>query len=373
MAYLPPKSVRIWLYALSACIVLLILFGGFVRLSRSGLSIVEWHVITGVIPPMGEAGWQEAFQKYQQTPEFKYVNTTMTLSEYKTIYLIEYTHRLVARLAGLLVILPLMFFLIRGIIPLRHALPYITIGALFVSQGLFGWYMVQSGLADEPRVSPYLLTAHLLIALSLLALCLWKGLQHTLTTSPRLRIVTLENASTREPRWTDLKWVAYALFGLIIVQIAYGGLVAGLKAGYVSDTFPLMFGYLVPPGMFSIENPWFLNLISTEMTVHFVHRWLAFVVLGLAALLNYLFRNRQVPMIIQINTSVIIILVSIQIFLGIGVIQFHVPISLALIHQGVGVLVFVNGFLLAYHFIKAERHATPQYNRIYSEVAHDRS
>jgi len=317
--------------------------------------MVEWHVITGIVPPMDETAWQVAFNMYRQTPEFKHFNKNMTVREYKTIYLIEYTHRLFARLVGLIVLIPLMIFVIRGIIPLRHCAPYLGIGVLFVSQGFFGWYMVQSGLVVEPRVSPYLLTSHLMMALTLLTLCLWKGLQRNITPSfQRLRLENISEVSTppntlRKIQLFHLKWLSLGLSGVIIVQIAYGGLTAGLRAGYVSDTFPLMFGYLIPPGMFSVEQPWFLNLVETEMTVQFVHRWLAFVALGLAGLLNYFFRHKNVPDIIRVNTSVVITLISLQILIGIGVIQFHVPTSLALIHQTVGILVFLNVLFLNYH------------------------
>jgi len=333
-------SVRTWLFTVCGLIIILIVFGGFVRLSRSGLSMVEWHILTGIIPPIGEAAWQETFEKYRQTPEYLLVNTAMTLQEYKTIYLIEYTHRLIARLAGLVVLIPLAVFLLRGTIPLRRSFPYIGVGVLFVLQGLLGWYMVQSGLVNEPHVSPFRLTIHLLLALTLLALCLWKAFEETEEKPPERKI-----------KWTGPEGLSLGLLGLIVFQIAYGGLVAGLKAGDVSDTFPLMFGTLIPSGLFSIEDSWFLNLTMNEITVHFVHRWFAFVVLAVVGYLYYIFRKSQAPDIVRKSILAIVILVGIQVTLGVSVILFHVPISLALIHQAVAIFIFAAAFVLNYHLI----------------------
>lgn len=330
------KIVSIWLFLVCACIVIMILFGGFVRLTRSGLSMVEWHVITGVLPPMGEVAWQESFAKYRQTPEFREVNAAMTLQGYKAIYLVEYTHRVLGRISGLVVVIPLGIFLLRGIIPLRRSTPYLGIALLFGLQGYLGWYMVQSGLVDKPSVSHYRLTIHLLMALALLTLCLWKGLQHATPPSVTRRRLDLE--------WAGFRWLPYGLLGVIVLQIAYGGLVAGLKAGHVSSTFPLMFGSLIPPGMFSVEEPWILNLVSTASTVHFVHRWFAFVVLGVAAYMYYMFRKKNAPDTVQKSLLTVIGLISLQILLGVGVILFHVPVSLAVIHQGIAILVFVAAF-----------------------------
>ncbi len=332
------RPVKIWLFAITVIVVVLIVFGGFVRLSQSGLSMVEWHIVTGIIPPVGEEAWQDAFEKYRRTPEFKQINTSMTVQAYKTIYLIEFTHRLIARLAGLIVLLPLSLFLVKGIIPRRQSLPYLGIGGLFVLQGLFGWYMVQSGLVDQPHVSPYRLTIHLLTALLILTISLWKGLQHT-----RLR-----RASDRLVRGVYLKWLPYGLLGIIILQIVYGGLVAGLKAGTVSNTFPLMFGQWIPSGLFPAQKPWILNLVATEMTVHFVHRWLAFVVLAIAGLTYYILRLKGTSRLMQRTALTILLLVGFQILIGLGVILLSVPISLALFHQATAILVFSGAVFLIY-------------------------
>ncbi len=331
------KTVNIWLYTVSLLIVVMVIFGGYVRLTRSGLSIVEWNVITGVVPPIGDEAWQQTFAKYQQTPEYQKVNVGMTLANYKTIFYAEYFHRLIGRVAGLIVVLPLLIFLLRGIIPWRKSGSYLAILFLFGLQGFLGWYMVSSGLVDIPSVSHYRLTAHLLLALGLLALCLWMALDN--------RIDRETNPRTRSSTQTFL---AIGLLAMLIVQIAYGGLVAGLKAGHASDTFPLMFGYLIPPGLFAAIEPWWQNLLATAATVHFVHRWFAFFV-AIAAIV--LFRNVEYPPIRK-TALILIALVTIQITLGVSVIWFHVPLWLALSHQATALLLFVTAIVLNHQILR---------------------
>lgn len=340
------SAVRTWLITLCGIIVLLIVFGGFVRLSHSGLSMVEWNIVTGISPPIGDAQWQEAFEKYQLTPEYLLINRGFSLPEYRTIYLIEYTHRLIARSAGLVVLIPLAIFLFRGTIPLRRSGPYISIAGLFVAQGLFGWYMVKSGLIDEPQVSPFRLTVHLLIALALLGLCMRQVFQisrQTLTVKQRPAMHP--SIDQRSARWS------LVLLGLIVVQIAYGGLVAGFKAGNVSDTFPLMFGTLIPSELLSLERSWWVNLVANEVTVHFVHRWFAFVPLIGAFFVYSLFRKSDSPESLTRLSLLALILIGLQIVLGILVILYHVPLPVALIHQTVGVLIFASVCALNYRLL----------------------
>ena len=172
------KAVTTWLYIVCVLIMFMVVFGGYVRLTRSGLSIVEWNPVSGVIPPLGEAAWQQEFAKYQLTPEYQKVNKDMTLEGYKSIFYVEYIHRLIARFAGLVVVIPLFYFLWKGIIPWRKSAVYLAIALLFAFQGFLGWYMVSSGLREIPAVSHLRLTIHLLMALFLLALTLWMALNH---------------------------------------------------------------------------------------------------------------------------------------------------------------------------------------------------
>lgn len=332
------KPVRIWLYSLGILIAAMIVVGGYVRLTRAGLSIVEWNAITGVVPPIGEAAWQAEFTKYQATPEFQKVNTAMTLAEYQRIFLIEWAHRLIARLVGLVVLLPLAVFLIRRTIPWRKSAVYLLILALFGFQGFLGWFMVASGLVDRPHVSHYRLTIHLLTALTVLAICLWQALNLT----PRFVAVRRQAAIPRQ------KTLVILLLVVVIVQVAYGGLVAGLKAGHASNTWPTMFGYLVPPGLLSVLQPWWQNLVETPATVHFIHRWFAFVVLIVAAILYYRARKTSDARTVQQGAIVLMLIVGVQITLGISVVLFGVALPLALLHQATAILLFVTALFLTH-------------------------
>ncbi|MCE7984144.1 MAG: heme A synthase [Caldilinea sp. CFX5] len=324
-AVAPQRAVTVWLFTVCALIIGLTVFGGYVRLTRSGLSIVEWNVLTGVIPPIGEAAWQAEFAKYQATPEFEHVNFNMTLADYQRIFYVEYIHRLIARLAGLIVVVPLGVFLWRGLIPWRRSGVYLSIAALFGFQGFLGWYMVSSGLVDRPAVSHFRLTIHLLVALTLLGLTLWTALNRR------------RQAVRPQATWTGAAWLAVGLLLLLLVQIAYGGLVAGLKAGHAADTWPYMFGYLVPPGLLTVMEPWWANLLESVPTVHFIHRWFAFVVLIGAGFLYWQSKQPAYRTLIL----ALVALVLVQIALGVSVIWFHVPLVLALLHQATALLLFV--------------------------------
>nr|WP_290668823.1 COX15/CtaA family protein [Ardenticatena sp.] len=331
-----------WLLLVAFLTFFMVVLGGYVRLSRAGLSIVEWNVITGVVPPLSEDAWQEEFAKYQQTPEYQLVNKGMSLDEYKEIFLIEWFHRLVGRIAGLLVVVPLIVYGVRGIIPWRDSWRYWLIAALFGVQGAIGWLMVASGLVDRPAVSHLRLTIHLLTALSLFALTLWMAFN---------RIYADE--AIRRPVSPTLIRLAWVLLVVLVIQIAYGGLVAGLKAGYVSDTWPLMFGSLVPPKLFSVMEPWWVNLFETPLTVHFIHRWFAFVVATVVVILAIAVRRQGYEHDVVTSTNLLIVLVTVQIALGIRVVILGVPKWLAIAHQGTAVLLLGTTIFLLHRLQRA--------------------
>ena len=333
------QIVRRWLFVVCGLIVLMVVFGGYVRLTRSGLSIVEWNPVSGVIPPIGEAQWEGEFIKYQQTPEYQKVNAGMTLAEYKYIFYNEYVHRLIARFAGLIVAIPLFVFLWNGTIPWRKSAIYWLITLLFGAQGAMGWYMVSSGLIDRPAVSHFRLTIHLLLALLLLTITFWQALR-------------LGDSKRRFQR-KSLNWVSGLVIGSLVIQIAYGGLVAGLKAGHVSDTWPLMFGSWVPSGLLSIMQPWWRNLVQAMPTVHFVHRWFAFVVLLAVIILYVAIKNWHNANQIRSALLWLLSVTGIQIALGISVIWFHVPIVLALLHQATALILYIIGLFVAYQIAHA--------------------
>jgi cytochrome c oxidase assembly protein subunit 15 len=317
MPQTPNRAVMTWLFTFALIVAFLVVFGGFVRLTRSGLSITEWNPVSGTLPPIGEAAWQQEFAKYQDTPEFKQINFNMTLGEYKYIFWIEWIHRFIARFAGLVYAIPVFYFLFTRKIPLREFGVYFVIGLLFIAQAFAGWIMVASGLVDRPSVSHFNLTIHLLLALSLLGLSLWTAFGY------------MYGSPAKKTKWSAPSRLALITFVLLIIQITYGGMTAGLKAGHVSDTWPLMFGKLIPPTLF---NSW-INLFETPQTIVFIHRWFAFGVL-LAIVALYL-SARQYSDSIEINNGLnwLLGLAVLQIVLGILTVILHVQIAIALAHQ----------------------------------------
>lgn len=335
------KAVTTWLFVVCVLIMFMVVFGGYVRLTRSGLSIVEWNPVSGVIPPIGEEAWQQEFAKYQLTPEFQKVNKDMTLEGYRSIFYVEYIHRLIARFAGLVVVIPLFYFLWKQIIPWRKSAVYLVIAALFAFQGFLGWYMVSSGLRTIPAVSHFRLTIHLLMALFLLALTLWMALNHRYGFPKRVG-----GAGRKAPFWLSVLLIA-----VLVLQISYGGLVAGLKAGHASSTFPLMFGVLVPAGLLTIVQPWWRNLVEAATTVHFIHRWFAFVVLTASVILYFLTKKRSFSSEVHGSIIWMMLLVGVQISLGALVVWFHVNLVLALLHQGTALILFVVAFFINYRIV----------------------
>ena len=326
-----PRVTR-WLYLVAVITFCLIVFGGFVRLTRSGLSIVEWNPVTGVLPPLGEAAWQVEFLKYQQTPEFRLVNHAMSLGDYQRIFFIEWAHRLVARLAGLAVLLPLGVFVWQGRVAWRQAGLFIGIVGLFALQGFLGWFMVASGLLDTPAVSHYRLTIHLLMALLLLSTTLWAAMN---------RDPSNEGGIWR-PGATAASRVAMVALAIVTLQIAWGGLVAGLKAGHVSYSWPLMGGSLVPAGLFSAGESWWAAISRAPAAVHWIHRWFAWaVVAAVVGLIVVARQERTVSAAARRSIYAAAALTGCQVVLGVTVLWLHVPIVLALMHQAVGVATFV--------------------------------
>ena len=318
------NAVMKWLYIFAVVVAFLVVFGGFVRLTRSGLSIVEWNPISGAMPPIGQQAWEEEFAKYQLTPEYLKINTGMTLERYKFIFYMEWFHRNVARTAGLVYAFPVFYFLFKKIIPFKEFGIYFLMGMLFISQAFAGWIMVASGLVDRPAVSHFNLTIHLLLALTLFGLALWTAFGHKFGF----------HDSSKKAKWslpTKLSWVA---LGLLVIQITYGGFTAGLKAGHVSDTWPLMLGALIPPNLF---NSW-INVFETPQTIVFIHRWFAWTGMILVPVVYYIVKKQNYPADIQTGLKWLIGVVALQITLGILTILSYVNIVIALIHQANAIL-----------------------------------
>ena len=255
-------AVRFWLYFTAFLIFCMVIVGGATRLTDSGLSITEWQPLLGAIPPLTEADWLAAFEKYQQIPEYQLINKGMTLEDFKFIYWWEWAHRFLGRIIGLAFFLPFAVFALTGRLSRGTAW---RCGVLFVLgglQGALGWYMVSSGLVDRVDVSQYRLAAHLTLATVIFAAILW---------------VAIGLGGKRHAPRHGMEWAALALVALILLQVAAGGFVAGLDAGMGYNTWPLMDGALVPPGLMVMEPGW-RNLFENAMTVQFNHRILAYVI-----------------------------------------------------------------------------------------------
>jgi cytochrome c oxidase assembly protein subunit 15 len=329
------RAVAVWLLVCCALVFAIVVVGGITRLTHSGLSIVEWQPIVGTLPPLGDGQWQEAFVKYQQTPEYRLVNPGMGLDGFKRIFWWEYVHRLLGRLIGAAFLLPFLWFALRGRIPRGLAPPLLAIFALGALQGAMGWYMVQSGLVDDPRVSQYRLTAHLGIAFLIYAAMLWIALDLLF---PRAR----PDAAS-----TGLRRFAIALTALIFVMVLSGGLVAGIRAGLAYNTFPLMNGRVVPPEIFSIE-PWYLNFFNNMATVQFDHRLIAWLLAFLLPWFWWRVHRVAASRRARLGADLLLGTLALQIALGIATLLLAVPVALAAAHQAGALLVFGAALFVAH-------------------------
>ena len=317
-------AVMKWLYAFAFVVAFLVVFGGFVRLTRSGLSIVEWNPVSGAMPPIGQQGWEEEFAKYQLTPEYLKINTGMTLERYKFIFYMEWFHRNIARFAGLIYAFPVFYFLFKKTIPLKEFGIYFVMGMLFISQAFAGWIMVASGLVDRPAVSHFNLTIHLLLALTLFGLALWTAFGHKFGF----------HDSSKKIKWSLPSKLAAASFVILIIQITYGGFTAGLKAGHVSDTWPLMLGKLIPANLFNS----LINIFESPQTIVFIHRWFAWLGIILVPVVYTIVKKQNYPADIQNGLKWLIGVVALQITLGVLTILSYVNIVIALLHQANAIL-----------------------------------
>lgn len=306
----------------------MVVVGGITRLTRSGLSITEWKPILGALPPLGEAQWLAEFHRYQASPEYLQVNRGMGLEAFKQIYYVEWFHRLLGRLIGVVFFVPMIYFLVRRQVSRTLAPRLVLLFGLGSLQGALGWFMVKSGLVNEPRVSQYRLTAHLGAALLIYAYLLWLGWD--------LRYGEgREGRSLRSPR----SHCAAAVAGLVFVMAMSGGFVAGLRAGWGFNTFPLMAGGFFPPGMFDLD-PWYRNFFENRATVQFDHRLIAYV-LALVVPAFGIWMVRQ-PINLRARRAVFLLMamLAVQVTLGILTLVLVIPTPLAVAHQAGALLLF---------------------------------
>lgn len=328
------NSVIYWLVACAFLIFVMIVLGGVTRLTHSGLSMVEWQPLMGIMPPIGEVEWLRVFGQYKQSPEYQQVNLGMSLSEFKSIFYFEYAHRVLGRLIGLVFLVPLLIFWYQKRIPgqLRRSLAFIfIIGGL---QGLLGWYMVQSGLVDEPRVSQYRLIAHLGLAAALFGTLLW--IMTGLAFKSKVDELVYDQ---------QIKRLVIALVILVYLMILLGGLVAGLRAGLVWNTFPLMGDRFIPIGLYEY-SPWYMSIFEDRATVQFHHRMVAYCISVLAVILFIVVARAEISRPYKLLVVSWCLLIGSQVVLGILTLLNVVPVPLAATHQGLALLVFGGGVIL---------------------------
>jgi cytochrome c oxidase assembly protein subunit 15 len=324
------RRIAAWLITCCALVFAMVVLGGVTRLTRSGLSIVEWQPIVGTLPPLTSADWQALFLKYQQTPEYQKVNPGMTLDGFKGIFWLEYFHRLLGRLIGVAFFVPFLYFLWRRALALPLGLKLGGVFVLGALQGAMGWYMVKSGLVDDPRVSQYRLTAHLVLAIAIYGGMLWVALD-------LLFPVARRNVALRGLR--RARRLAWAVTVLVIAMVVTGGFVAGIRAGYAYNTFPLMNGQLIPPELFLIE-PWYLNFFNNMATVQFDHRLIAWLLAFAVPWLWYEAGRAELPARTRLLTHLLLAAAAVQIALGIATLLLVVPAALAAAHQAGALVVF---------------------------------
>lgn len=322
----PNRAVKWWLFAVAALIAIMVLVGGATRLTESGLSIVEWKPVAGSLPPITEAQWQQAFEGYKAIPQYRELNAGMSLSEFKTIFWWEWSHRLLGRVIGAVYLLPFLFFLWRGMLGAELKRRLWLIFGLGALQGAVGWWMVASGLTQRVEVSQYRLATHLLLALVIFAAIVWTLLRLADRPKPA--------ASSR------LKMSGVALLALTFVQLYFGALVAGLRAGRVYNTWPQIDGAFIPSSArLLFEDPWWRNLFDNTLTVQFEHRMTAYALLALAVLHGYDALASRAGTAVVRGAWWLVAAIGLQAMLGILTLLHQVPIDLALTHQAMAIVV----------------------------------
>ena len=309
-----------WLDICCFFIVVMIVVGGITRLTQSGLSMVEWKPITGIFPPLNENQWQESFEKYKQFPEYKKITQfePMDVSQYKSIYFWEYIHRMLGRIIGLLLICPFIFFYFKNYMNNKLIIRSVMFIFLVIFQGILGWYMVKSGLVNNPHVSHFRLSAHLLLAFFLLAYIFWTRI--SINSRPR------DNVNYNHLRHINI------LLALFVIQVVFGAFIAGTKAGKLWNTFPLIEGYLFHPQLLSLE-PLYMNFLNNMMMFQFVHRFLGIVIV-VYGVYFFVLTSKE---IYSKYTRFLFMVILIQFYLGIMTLLSQVEIQFAILHQFIAI------------------------------------
>ena len=324
------KYIHCWLITCCVFVFTMIFIGGLTRLTDSGLSIVEWNIFSGIFPPLINNDWIELFEKYKQFPEYKLINKNISLDDFKFIFWIEYIHRIWGRLIFLIFLIPLIIFLKKKYIPKKFKKHFLIILLLIILQGLFGWYMVKSGLNDIPDVNHYRLSIHLTMAFIIYGYLLF------LTFS----IYDLKkNKKKLTTKNKNFHLFNLFLICLILITIFSGGMVAGLDAGLVYNTFPLMGDVFIPLDIWELK-PKFINFFENPVTVQFEHRILGIITFTLILLIWLYARIKNLPLSVKRKINILLLVVLIQVSLGIATLMSYVETTTALIHQSGALILY---------------------------------
>ena len=334
------KQIAIWLFTGCFLIFGMVVIGGITRLTGSGLSITEWKPIMGAIPPLNDAEWNIAFEKYQQIPQFQKVNYHFELSDFKTIFWWEFIHRLLGRLIGIVFIIPFLWFLVKkkfDSVTIKKMLFLFLLGGI---QGFLGWFMVSSGLAERTSVSHIRLAIHLMFAFITFAFTFYYGLE----------LIYSEKKETVPNK--KLSALNKLVFVVLSIQIIYGAFVAGLHAGKIHNTFPLMSGQVIPTGMNAMQPTW-LNIFDNPVTVQFIHRFLAFTLLFLVAWFYVESGKEKLNNFQKKGIHILIAAIGIQFLLGVITVLTQANIVMSSVHQIGAFFLFSASIYLLFHFRKA--------------------
>ncbi len=323
------KYIQWWLIICCIFVFTMVFIGGLTRLTDSGLSIVEWNIFSGIFPPLFNNDWIELFDKYKQFPEFKLINKNINLDEFKFIFWMEYIHRIWGRLIFLIFLIPLIIFLRKKYVPERFKKHLFIVLFLIVTQGLFGWYMVKSGLIDKPNVSHYRLSIHLIMAFIIYGYLLFLTFSiYDLKNNKKKIIIKNKNFFITNT----------ILICLILVTVFSGGMVAGLDAGLVYNTFPLMGDTFIPFDIWNL-SPRFINFLENPVTVQFNHRILGIITLILTLALWFYTRIHNLPLSIKKKVNILLLIIVFQVSFGVATLLSYVATPIAIIHQ-LGALIF---------------------------------
>ncbi|CAN5509646.1 COX15/CtaA family protein [soil metagenome] len=332
------KKVVLWLLSGCLLIFLMVVIGGITRLTGSGLSITEWNVVMGAVPPLNEHAWQEAFDKYKQIPQYQKLNYDFELSDFKQIFFWEYLHRLIGRMIGIVFLLPFLYFLWKKKLNREWINKSLLLFALGGFQGFLGWFMVKSGLTERTSVSHYRLAIHLIAAFITFGFTCWFALQ---------LMYERKEINANRKIYSFLR----ILLGVVILQLIYGAFTAGLHAGRIANTFPTMDGEWIPSGINAL-SPGYMNLFENLLTVQFIHRMIAYTIVILIFALWWITRKVNFSSHQKMSIRICLLAVSVQFLLGIFTLLYHVPVTLAALHQVGGFFLFSSVIIALFFFSK---------------------